>query len=245
MIGIIIQARMGSSRLTGKILMNICGKPMLWYVVKRCQQSKLASALIVATPKNKEDDRVEDFCMENHINYFRGSSSNVLKRYYQAAKKYHVDNIVRITADCPLMDPLIIDRCIKVFTKNKYDYISNVNPKRTYPRGLDVEVFSFKALEKAYKEAKKPYEKEHVTPYIWENKKKQFFIGPAVEAKGIYRRNYRLTVDYPKDLELMQKIYQRFYNINKIVDVKKVISYLDKNPLIAKINSDLVQKSRK
>lgn len=243
--GIIVQARMGSTRLPGKILMDISGKPMLWHVIKRCQRSKLTDTIIVATTTNKEDDKVEEFCKKNRILCFRGDSQNVLVRYYKAAKKFQLDIVVRITSDCPLIDPTIIDSCIRKFLKNNYDYISNANPKRTFPRGLDVEVFSFNALEKAYKEAKEPYEKEHVTPYIWENKKKQFFIGPAVEAKGTYKRIYRLTVDYPEDFKLMQKIYQKFYKNNKMADVGKVISFLDKNLQIAKINSDLLQKPLK
>lgn len=236
---------MGSTRLPGKTLADLSGKPMLWHIVNRCQWSKLADVIIVATSKNKEDDKIEKFCKKNRINCFRGSSINVLKRYYQAAKKFHVDNIVRITADCPLIDPVIIDKYIKVFSENKYDYVSNVNPKRTFPRGLDVEVFSFKALKKAHLEAKKPYEKEHVTPYIWENLKGEFDIGDPVGTPAIYKSNYRLTVDYPEDFELMQNIYQRFYNNNKIIDVKRVISYLDKYPQVAKINSDLLQKPLK
>lgn len=245
MTGIIIQARVGSSRLPGKIFMNLSGKAMLWHVIKRCQQAKLANTVVIATTTKKDDDKVEEFCKKNHVLCFRGHSNNVLTRYYKAAEKFQLDIIVRITSDCPLTDPIVIDSCVKKFSENKYDYVSNVNPKRTFPRGLDVEVFSFKALKKAYLEAKKPYEKEHVTPYIWENSKKEFSVGSPVKAFGIYKRDYRLTVDYRDDFKLMRKVYQKFYKENKIIDAKKVILFLDNNPKIANINSNSEQKTPK
>lgn len=245
MTGIIIQARVGSSRLPGKIFMKLSGNSMLWHVLKRCQQAKLANTVVIATTTKKNDDKVEKFCKKNHVLCFRGDSNNVLARYHKAAEKFQIDTIVRITSDCPLIDSTVIDACIKEFLKKNYDYVSNLNPKRTLPRGLDVEVFSFTALKKAYLEAKKPYEKEHVTPYIWENSKNEFSVGSPVNASGIYKRNYRLTVDYPEDFKLMRKIYQKFYKVNKIIDVKKVILFLDNNPKVASINSDLEQKTLK
>jgi len=246
MIAIIIQARMGSSRLPGKIMLNLAGKPILWHVVTRCEHSKFADKVIVATTTRKEDDVIEEFCQKNNILCFRGDSENVLSRYYEAAKKYGADIIVRVTSDCPLVDPQIIDLCIDSLVKNKYDYISNANPgKRMFPRGLDVEVFSFEALEKTHKLAAEDYQKEHVTPFIWENKNKNFVVGPVITAPPPYQGNFRLTVDYPKDLELIKKIYKKFHRPGKIINTMWVVAFLHKNPKIAAINSHLKQKPLK
>lgn len=245
MVAIIIQARMGSSRLPGKIMKNLAGHEVLWQVVNRCQKSS-ADKIIIATTTNAEDDVIERFCVQNNLDYFRGSSENVLERYYLAAKKYKADIVVRITSDCPLIDPGIIDLCLEKFKKNKYDYLSNVVPgDRTFPRGLDVEVFSFSALKRAYQQAKENYEKEHVTPYIWENKKGEFRIGPMIIAGSEYARNYRLTLDYPEDLRLISKIYEVFYREGKIIPVPEALKWLDEHPDIAEINAQCAQKTIK
>lgn len=249
MTAIIIQARMGSVRLPGKIMKELSGKPVLWHVVERCRQSKKAGQVIVATTINSQDDLVERFCKENKILYYRGSSENVLDRYYQTAKNFGVDNIVRVTSDCPLIDPLVIDEGIETLQKSGFDYLSNYSDlgpgKRTFPRGLDMEVFRFSALEQAHSNAVENYEKEHTTPYIWENKKKEFKIYPTMIARPEYARNYRLTVDYEEDFQLMEKIYSEFYKEGKIIDVTKVFLFLDAHPEIVKINAHCEQKAYK
>ncbi|MDO8430354.1 MAG: glycosyltransferase family protein [bacterium] len=247
MIAIIIQARMGSTRLPGKIMKTLAGKPVLWHTVERCRQSQKADQVIVASTLNLEDDAVEKFCKENKILYYRGSSENVLERYYQAAKRVEADVIVRVTSDCPLIDPFVIDNCIGAFQKSGSDYLgNNIDPEaHTFPRGLDVEVFSFKSLEKAYRNAMEIYEKEHVTQYIWENKKKEFKIGASVTASPEYARDYRFTVDYKEDFQLMEKIYNEFYKEGEIIDVKKVLLFLDKHLEIVKINAHCEQKKIK
>lgn len=245
MIAIIIQARMGSTRLPGKIMKNLVGRPMLWHVIERALHSKMADKVIVATTTNKEDDSVEEFCEENNFLYHRGSADNVLERYYEAAKKFEANTIVRVTSDCPLIDPAIIDKCVEALRKSGADYLSNINPERTFPRGLDVEAFTFAALEKAHKEAKENYEKEHVTPHIWENKKGEFKIGLVVKAAPEYRRDYRLTVDYPEDFELIEKIYSKFFTPGKIVIVPEALKFLDKSPELLKINVHCEQKPLK
>lgn len=243
MTAIIIQARMASIRLPGKIMKKLAGRPVLWHVVERCRKSKKADQVIVATTTNSEDDLVEKWCLENKIPYYRGSSDNVLERYYQTAKKYGADVIVRITSDCSLIDPKIIDVCLEAFGRNQFDYLSNVvPPPRTFPLGLEVEVFSFAALKKAYLEAKENYEKEHVTPYIWGNKKGDFRIGLTILASEDYRRAYRLTMDYPEDFELLEKIYAEFYKSGSIINVPEVLKFLDEHPELAKINANCVQK---
>lgn len=233
---------MGATRFPGKVLKNLNGKPVLWHVVNRCRASKSVDKVVVATTTEKGDAAIEQFCKKNKIPCFRGSSGNVLSRYYEAAKKFKIDIVARITSDCPLTDPSTIDICLNSFLKQKSDYISNMVPgKRTYPIGLSVEIFKFKALEKAYKEAHQEYEKEHVTPYIWENRKNNFKIGNIVPAPRSLNRPYRLTVDYQEDFALLDMIYEKFSNY-KLVPLTKVISFLDKHPEIASINSECEKK---
>jgi len=241
--GIVIQARMGSSRLPGKTLKLLAGKPSLLYVYNRCQASKYADIVIVATTTDKNDDQIEKFCKKNKIPCHRGSVDNVLERYHGAAKKYGLSIIARVTADCPLIDPATIDRVFKAHKDQKCDYVSNVVPgERTFPRGLDVEVFSFAALDKAFKKATEKIETEHVTPYIWQNKKKEFKIGKIVTApKKLNRPSYRLTVDYPEDFTLIDTIYEKFSG-HKIIPTIQVIKFLDNHPEIASINADCEQK---
>ena len=243
----IIQARMGSTRLPGKIMKELAGKPMLWHVVERAGSAAELDKIIVATTANREDDAVEKFCRENNFLFFRGPDEDVLARYYLAAKEYKVSTIARITADCPLIAPEIIDECVQNFAAGRCDYISNINPgERTFPRGLDVEVFSFDALEKAFREAVEPYEREHVTPYIWQNKKNEFKIGSMITATPSYARpQYRLTVAFPEDFELMEKIYGEFYKPGKIIDIPDVLRFLDARPEIVTVNAHCEEKQVK
>ena len=141
-IGVIIQARMSSTRLPNKIMLNLVEKPVLWHVIERCKKAKV-DEVIIATSKNKENNVIEEFCKQYEVSYFRGSENDVLKRYYDTAKKFNLDIIIRITSDCPLISPEIIDNLINEFNYGKADYISNVS-NRSYPRGLDVEIFSLK-----------------------------------------------------------------------------------------------------
>lgn len=239
----IIQSRMGSKRLPGKVLMLIEKKPMLWHVVERIKQAKKIDKIVIATTDNKEDDVIEELASKERWLIYRGSSEDVLDRYYQTAKYFKADIIFRGSGDLPLIDPFIIDKCIEKLIDNDYDFISNCQDDlSTFPRGLDVRVFSFRALEIAHQKAKEQYEIEHVTPYIFENKNNEFKIGPTIEAEHKYRADYRLTVDYKEDFELIKKIYQIFYKPGEIINVPEVISFLNKNPEIAKINADCEQK---
>lgn len=233
---------MGSSRLSGKTLKNLNGKPLLWHVYNRCKTSKYADLVVVATTTDKSDNPIEKFCKKHKIPCFRGEENNVLSRYYGAAKKFKIDIVIRIPGDCPLTDSHTIDRCFVSFKRQKCDYISNVVPgERTFPRGLDVEVFSFSALEKAYNEAVEDIDKEHVTPYIWRNNKREYKIGEIVTAPPDLKRSYRLTVDYPEDFTLINTIYKKLGKY-KIIPAVKAIKFLDKRPEIASINADCEQK---
>lgn len=239
----IVQARMTSTRLPEKVLMNIKGKPMLWHVINRLKNTKEVNEIILTIPDSNENDVLEEFAEENQVKYFRGSEEDVLLRYYQAAKKFKSKVIVRITSDCPLIDSEIVDLVIEKHLKSDADYTSN-SLKRTFPRGLDVEVFNFKVLEKSYREAKEHYEREHVTPYIYLHPK--IFKLQNIEAKGKLRKpEIRLTVDRKEDLRSIKEIYRYLYNPRKIFNTKEVIGLLDKYPELLKINARIKQKELK
>lgn len=242
MISIILQARMNSTRLPGKVMQNISGHPLLFHVAERCRHAKRADRVLVATSTSMDDDVISDFCVRHGFACYRGPRDDVLDRYFGAAQASKADIVVRITGDSPLIDPAIIDECIAAFRESKADYLSNVNPTRTFPRGLDVEVFSFRALENANRESAMPYEKEHVTPYIWENKKGEFVIGPSVTASPAYQSDTRLSVDYPEDLHMIKEIYAALYREGEIVDSKEAIRFLREHPGIAALNAHSQQK---
>jgi len=242
-IGAIIQARMTSTRLPGKVLMDIEGKPMLWHVVNRLKFSEKLDDIILAIPNTKKNNILEKFAKDNKVKYFRGSEEDVLSRYYKTAKKFKCDLIVRITSDCPLIDPQIVDLVIEKHLKLNADYTSNTL-KRTFPRGLDVEVFNFKVLKKAQKEAKEDYQREHVTPYIYKNP--EIFKIQNIKAERRLRYlEIRLTVDTKKDLRLIREIYKRLYKPKKIFYTEEIIDLLDKYPELIKINANVQQKALK
>jgi len=205
----IIQARMGSTRLPGKVMMKINDKPLIWYVIKRLKQSELIQKIFVATTTYQGDDKIEDFCNELEIECFRGSEDDVLDRYYQTAKKYNINNIIRITADCPLVDYRLVDDMIKFYLKGNYDYVSNCL-KPHYPDGMDIEIFKYCALEKAWNNAKLLSEREHVTPYIWKNSSfngKNIFVSENF-GYNIDFSHFRLTVDTEEDFEIIKFIIE-------------------------------------
>jgi len=243
----IIQARMGSTRLPGKVLKKIRGIALLEHCIRRVEQAEKIDKVVVATTINKEDDKIIELCRQMGVDCYRGSSDDVLDRYYGCALVYPVyENIVRVTSDCPLIDPNVIDMCVEAFEKSGCDYISNVVPgERTFPRGLDVEVFSRAALKKAKQNASEDYEREHVTPHIWQNKNGHFRIGKMVTASPAYQSDYRLTVDYPEDFIVIERIYDELYESGEIIDVRDVIKFLKDHPEVVKINVSCEQKPLK
>lgn len=230
-ISAIIQARMGSTRLPGKVLKNICEQPVLWHVINRVKKSKYVSKIIVATTENREDNEIYDYCNRNSIDIFRGSSDDVLDRYYKCAKQFDCKNIVRITSDCPLHDAEVIDRVIGEYSRGKYDYVSNTF-EYTYPDGLDTEVFSFYVLEEAWKNAKLASEREHVTPYIKNNDKYKKLNVTADKKYPIYR----LTLDYDEDYKFIKSIYEGIEKLDFRLD--DIIEFLNKNPELLKLNEN-------
>ena len=233
MIGCIIQARMGSSRLPGKALMKSdSGKPLLYYVINQLRYCSKVKNLVIATTTNQEDDEIEKFANNNSINVFRGKEKDVLDRYFQCAKKYSFSTIVRITADCPLIDPQIVDKVIEQFFSGNYDFATNTLT-RTFPIGTDVEVFSFSALNKAWENAQLPSEREHVTPYF--HNKENFKIINVENDKNI--SNLRLTVDRIEDFELIKQILNNI-SINPI-HLEDVLELFSRKPELIEINKHI------
>jgi spore coat polysaccharide biosynthesis protein SpsF len=220
MIGCIIQARMGSTRLPGKVMKIIDEEnPVLYYVLKQLQSSTLLEKMVVATTILDEDDVIENYVKNMGIDVFRGNRNDVLDRYFECAKKFDIDVIIRITADNPLIDPTMVDGMIKKFMSNTYDYLTNAHV-RTFPYGTEVEIFSFKALEKAWENATKSSEREHVTQFFYNNL--QLFKNHNVEnSKNI--SNLRWTIDRQNDFLLVKsiisKIKQRPIRMNDILDL--------------------------
>lgn len=238
----IIQARMGSSRLPGKVLMEISGKPILWHVVNRLRDCRFLDQIVIATSVDKKDDAIEKFCKDNDISYYRGNEADVLDRYYQTAKDYDADIIARITADCPLIDPKIVDRVITGYFENmtNFDGASNIVNRR-YPRGLDVEVVSFSSLERCWEEADKDYQKEHVTPYIYEHP--EIFKIYSIESKNNEDLScLRWTVDEEADLQFVREIYKRLHKPRKLFLMDDVLQVLKKEPYLGRINRCIKQK---
>jgi spore coat polysaccharide biosynthesis protein SpsF len=209
----ITQARMGSTRLPGKVLKIIGNQTLLELHLIRAQKSQLISELILATTTESTDDVIIGISEKMGIPTVRGSESDVLDRYYQAAKKTHADIVVRVTSDCPLIDPIVMDKVIEAHLKNGADFTSNI-VNRTYPDGMDVEVFNFPVLEKAWKEAQDPSDREHVTYYIWKNSNGNghnlFTSFDVLSGMGSDYSNIRLTVDYDEDYLKVKSLVETF-----------------------------------
>ncbi len=236
----IIQARLGSSRLPGKVLMPIIDRPMLWHIINRLKRSKSLNKIVIATTIAKEDNPVAEFCLQNNLDFYRGSEDNVLDRYYQAAKLYRAKIIVRITADCPLIDPEIVDKVVENYIGNagRFDGSSNVL-RRTYPLGLDTEVIPFSILEKLWKIADKGYHREHVTVYLYEHP--ELFKLSSVE-NSTDLSHLRWTVDEEADLRFIREIYQRLYQEGEIFLTEDILRILSEQPSLLEINKDVRQK---
>ena len=234
MIGCIIQARLGSTRFPRKILMPVNNDTILSFGIKQIQKSDLIEKFVVATTTMPEDDELVNYLENMNVEIFRGSETDVLDRYYQCAKKFSFSTIIRMTSDCPLVDPLLVNNLLDDFIKNKdsYDYASNVHPVRTFPHGADIEIFSFESLEIAWKEAQTKEEREHVTPYIYNTKKFRLLNPKNPENLS----HYRWTLDYKDDLDLIQKIVSKI-NSRPIL-LNDIITLMNSNPELVKINQN-------
>ena len=232
MIGCIIQARMGSTRLPGKVMKKVFKDiPSLQHTIEQLKFSKNIDKIVIATSDLQEDDVIEKFVEEQNLECFRGSAENVLDRYYQCAKLFGFTGIVRITADCPLIDPYITDKVIQVFNDDELDYVPNVFP-RTFPDGLETEVIAFNALEIAWKNAILPSEKEHVTPYFKNNK--ELFKIKNVE-NNTDLSHLRWTLDYQEDLELIREVIKKIQK--RPIEMEDILELFSKEPDLPKMNS--------
>jgi len=255
----IIQGRMSSSRLPGKILADIAGQPMLQRVFVRTSRATAVTETIFATTTDPSDDPVAEYCEFSGIPFTRGSLYDVLDRYYQAAKGSKADLVVRVTADCPVMDPALIDNVVNTLLEGEYDFACNRLPPpwhRTYPIGLDVEACTFKVLEKARKEAREPQHREHAMPYFYEGVElaavnRQLSEGVSPRGFRIALLNhttdfgdYRWTVDTPEDLEFMRQVYSRFDGRDDFT-WKEVLDLVHNEPQLAQINANVKHKTLK
>ncbi|AGB42117.1 spore coat polysaccharide biosynthesis protein F, CMP-KDO synthetase [Halobacteroides halobius DSM 5150] len=242
----IVQARMGSSRLPGKVAKEIVGRPMLAHLIERLKYFDRLDQIVIATSDKEIDDRVVEIAKNSKVDFYRGSEDDVLSRYIEAAQKFKADVIVRITGDCPLIDPMTIDKAVTKFLNSDYDYFRLNVGDNGYPRGLDTEIFSsdtlLKVEEFVLKEEENkdnPY-REHVTFYI--NRHPDKFKITSHNPKEDLKRNYRLCVDEIDDFKLIKELYQRLYQIGEIINIQDVIRLLDDNSELAQINRKVQQK---
>ncbi len=228
---ILVQARTGSKRLKNKILLKIQGKTILEILISRLKKCKKIQNLIIVTTKKSRDDIIIKICKKNKIDYFRGSENNLINRYYKCAKYFKVDNIIRITSDCVLIDPKIIDKLYTVFKKKKFDYISNTTPpnKSTFPDGTDVEIFSFKVLKKLNQVCRSKNDKEHLTDYIWREGK---FNTYTLKNKSDQSK-YKYSLDYKSDYNSIKKIFNVLKKKNKFGYMTEVINIVKKDKKIS------------
>lgn len=221
----LLQARMSSTRLPGKVLKTILGKPMLLLQVERILRAKNIDKLILVTSTNSEDDTIVNVCKKANIACFRGSLDNVLDRMYRAAKECNPEHVVRLTADCPLADPGVIDAVISLHLQGAYDYTSNTQ-KRNFPDGLDVEIMKFSVLEQAWQEATFPEQKEHVTPFI-RQQPGRFKLGNLEGNKDL--SNLRWTVDTKEDFAFVSKVYEALYPNNPNFTTQDILNLSEEN----------------
>jgi len=218
---------------------EILGKPLLEFLVERLQRVKLADAFIIATTTNDTDHTIVEFCQRMNVLFTRGSEHDVLARYYEAACLHHADVIVRVTSDCPLIDPAVIDDAIAFYRSGAFDYVSNAL-HQSYPYGMAAEVFSFQLLEDAYREAVAEPEREHVTPFIY-RRPERYRIGHLIHNENL--SHHRWTVDTQEDLELVRKIIEALYPFKPDFQIKDIRDLLNKHPEWSLINADVRQKN--
>ncbi len=233
----IIQTRTGSTRLPGKVLLPLGGKPLFVRMAERVKQASLAGNIVIATTCAAEDDIIEQICLRESIECFRGHPVDLLDRHYQAAISSGADAIVKIPSDCPLIDAGVIDRVLTLFVecKGEFDYASNLHPA-TYPDGNDVEVFTIDTLKTAWLHARKGFEREHTTPFIWENPER-FKLGNVHLETGVdYSMSHRWVLDYMEDYQVIRAVYDALSDNTPCFGIAEILAFLEKNPAIRKIN---------
>jgi len=234
----IIQARMGSTRLPGKVLHLLKGRSVLSHVIERVTMAREVDSIVVATTEKPEDDLIVDEAKYCGAAVFQGSEHDVLSRYYHSAKESSADVIVRITSDCPVIDPEVISTIVRMYKGQHCDYISNTL-KRSFPRGLDAEVFSFESLDRAYQNAKHAEQREHVTPFIYQNP--SLFKIASYECDHDYSE-HRWTLDTSEDFMLIERIYEHLYDENPLFNWHSVLDLVQRYPELPLINAHIEQK---
>ncbi|MFQ5736335.1 MAG: cytidylyltransferase domain-containing protein [Thermodesulfobacteriota bacterium] len=237
---VIVQARMTSTRLPGKVMKEVLGRPLLSYQIERLRRITSPCELVVATTTNEADEPIAGLCAGLSVPVFRGPEDDVLSRYYHAAHEHGAGTVVRLTSDCPLIDPAIVDRAIAFYAVHNagYDYVSNCL-KRTYPRGMDTEVFSFGALETAFKEASEAHHREHVTSYIYAHPER-FRLANVACAQDLSR--HRWTVDTPEDLRLIRRIIEALYPAMPEFTMEDVLGLFERDEKLFLVNAHVEQK---
>ena len=234
----IIEARMNSSRLYGKVLMKVKNKPLLLHLVNRIRKVKKIDKIIVATTTNPKDEDIVKFCKKNNLLFYRGSENNVMERVMHSAKNFKVGVIVGITGDCPIIDYKLISLCLNIYLNNQADYVSNAN-LRSYPDGMDVQVYSSQALRKSYRMTKNKEDREHVTLHIRKNPK-IFKIINIVSPQNILFPKLALTLDYYEDFKLVKKIIEHFEKKkNYYFSCEDIVELIKKNKKLLSINDNL------
>lgn len=234
MIGAIVQARMGSSRLPGKVLLDLAGQPVLLRLLDRLRRCETLEATVVATSALERDDVLAKLCIERGVPVFRGNEVDVLDRYYRAAEAYGFSTVVRVTADCPLIDPILVDQMVRFFVERRedFDLVTNRHPL-TYPDGLDVDVMAFQGLRRAWMEARTPFQREHVIPFFWEGGLRVYNYA----CSDPLFRSHRWTLDYPEDYELIRRIYEALQTDGRAFETADVLSYLEAHPELSRLNA--------
>ena len=234
MILAILQARMSSSRLPGKVLKPVLGEPMILRQIERIRQSRRIGRLVMATSTDPSDDVLVEVCEKQGVECARGCLEDVLDRFYQVARKTAPEHVVRLTGDCPLLDPDVMNDVIAFHLAGQFDYTSNALDELTFPNGLDVEALRFRCLEQAWREARLPSEREHVTPYLY-NHRDLFRMGDYRGERDL--SHMRWTVDEPEDLDFVQRVYQALYPANPRFRMREILALIEREPALARINS--------
>ena len=236
-VGAIVQARMGSTRLPGKVLKEAAGKPLLAHLLERLSRTRTLDRIGVATSTDGRDDVIAELCGRLGVPVFRGSETDVLDRYFRAAEEFGLDVIVRVTADCPLIDPELIDEKVQFFLQNRgrFDLVTNRHPL-TYADGLDFDVLSREALEHAWRTATAPHHREHTVPFFWETGMR---VHNFVDPENRFRR-HRWTLDYPEDYELIRRIIESLHRDGLLFGTDEILAFLERNPELSSLNAKYI-----
>lgn len=235
---VVIQARLGSSRLPGKIALPLAGKPLLERMLERVQAARLPDRVVVATTRLTQDDAVAGMAAEAGVPVFRGHPTDLLDRHYRAGLAHRAGAVVKIPSDCPLIDPAAIDRVLQAFLADPEgcDFCSNLHPP-TWPDGNDVEVMPFPVLETAWREARMPHEREHTTPFVWDRPRRFRIRNVVLDGDRDLSRSHRFTIDYPEDYSFVREVYDALWRPGKVFGLEEILSFLNRRRDVRSLNA--------